>query len=235
VGVGGFDELLRALLAGLVCGFVVSVPVGPVNLTVINKALQRGFQRAFLVGLGAAMAETIYAMVLLAGHTTILDMPVVRDAMRAISVGVIALVGLRSLMFKEEKFEARDSATVEKVDERWHHPRAFMLGFILTISNLMLVVLWATLAALLFAREWVLPPMTSRAMCATGVFLGCVSWFLLLAYFVSRAHRRVKPRTLTISVRACGAVFLVFAALLAWRLVEPPATGHGVDFIRRAP
>ena len=231
---GEFDELLHAFLAGLVCGFVVSVPVGPVNLTVINKALQKGFLRAFLVGIGAALAETIYATVLLAGHTTILDKPVVRDAMRVISVAVIAAVGLRSLMFKEEKVAARDSATVERVDERWHHPRAFMLGFILTISNLMLVVLWATLASVLFAREWVLPPLHNRATCGTGVFLGCVSWFLLLAYFVSRAHRRVKPRTLTILVRACGTVFLVFAALLAWRLVQP-TRGHGVDFIRRAP
>jgi L-lysine exporter family protein LysE/ArgO len=234
--VGGFDELLRALLAGLVCGFVVSVPVGPVNLTVINKALQNGFQRAFLVGLGAALAETIYATVLLAGHTTILDKPVVRDAMRLISVAIIAAVGLRSLLFKEEKFEARDSAKAEKVDERWHHPRALMLGFILTISNLMLVVLWATLAAVLFAREWVLPPLISRSTCAGGVFLGCVSWFLLLAYFVSRAHRRVKPRTLTLLVRSCGVVFLVFAVLLGWRLANPAATtGRGVDFIRRAP
>jgi len=234
--VGQLDELLRALLAGLVCGFVVSVPVGPVNLTVINKALQKGFQRAFLVGLGAASAETIYAMVLLAGHTTILDIPVVRDTMRIIAVVVIAAVGLRSLLFKEETVEARDSARVEKVDERWHHPRAFMLGFILTISNLLLVVLWATLAALLFAREWVLPPVANRTTCSAGVFLGGVSWFLLLAYFVSRAHRRVKPRTLTMLVRGCGVVFLLFAALLAWRLALPPAaTGHGVDFIRPAP
>ena len=234
---GSFDELLRALLTGFVCGFVVSVPVGPVNLTVINKALQKGFQRAFLVGLGAAIAETVYATVLLAGHTTILELPAVRDAMRIISVVVIAGVGLRSLLFKEEKFEARDSATVVKVDERWHHPRAFMLGFILTISNLMLVVLWATLAALLFAREWVQPPLASRATCTAGVFLGCVSWFLLLAYFVSRAHRRVKPRTLTLLVRGCGVVFLIFAGLLAWRLAQPPVAParHGVDFIRRAP
>ena len=233
---GQFDELLRALLAGLVCGFVVSVPVGPVNLTVINRALQNGFQRAFLVGLGAATAETIYAAVLLAGHTTILELPAVRDALRVVAVVVIAGVGLRALLFKEEKFEARDSAKAEKVDERWHHPRAFMLGFILTISNLMLVVLWATLAALLFARDWVQPPLASRATCTTGVFLGCVSWFLLLAFFVSRAHRRVKPKTLTILVRGCGVVFLLFAALLAWRLMEPkPATVHGVDFIRRAP
>jgi L-lysine exporter family protein LysE/ArgO len=215
--VGYADELLRALVAGLVCGFVVSVPVGPVNLTVINQALRRGFLRAFLVGLGAIFAETTYATVLLAGHSSILDKPFVRDVLRVTSVAVIVVVGLRSLLFKPEKLQA-SAATAEKVDERWHHPRAFLLGFILTISNLLLVVLWATLAAVLFARDWVQPDWRSRALCSAGVFAGGTLWFFLLAFFVSRAHRRVKPRTLTFLVRACGVVFLLFAGLLAVKL-----------------
>ena len=51
--------LFESLVAGLVCGFVVAVPIGPVNLTVIKQALRRGFLPAFLVGLGAMSAETI--------------------------------------------------------------------------------------------------------------------------------------------------------------------------------
>lgn len=230
---GHLDELLQALLAGCVCGFVVSVPVGPVNLTVINKALQKGFLRAFLMGIGAATAETIYATISLAGHTTILDKPLVRDALHVVSVAVIIAVGIRSLLFKEEKVEARDAAVAEKIEERWHHPRAFMLGFVLTISNLVLVLLWATLTSLLFAREWVLPELPNRVACTVGVHLGCSVWFLLLAFSVSRAHRRVRPRTLTVLVRACGVVFLVFAALLAYRLVVPAVKARGVDLIRR--
>jgi threonine/homoserine/homoserine lactone efflux protein len=235
VGVGPFDDLFQALLAGFVCGFVVCIPVGPVNLTVIRYALRRGFLPAFLVGLGAASADTIYATTLLAGHTAILDIPIVRDAMRIVALVVIVVVGIRSLVFKEEKVEARDEAKAERVEERWHHPRAFLLGFILTISNLMLIVLWATLAAFLFARDWVQPDLSSRSMFSTGVLCGSAFWFLLLSFFVSRAHRRVAPRTLTILVRTCGVVFLLFAALLAYRLVVPATKPpHGVDLIRRA-
>jgi threonine/homoserine/homoserine lactone efflux protein len=233
--VGQLDNLLQALLAGCVVGFLVCIPIGPVNLTVIRYALRKGFLPAFLVGLGAACADTVYAMALLAGHTTILEMPVVRHVMRIVALVVIVGIGLRSLLFKEEKVEARDEARAERVEERWHHPQAFMLGFILTISNLMLIVLWATLAAFLFAREWVDPDLSSRTVCSAGVLCGSASWFLLLSFFVSRAHRRVAPRTLTVLVRACGVVFLLFAALLAYRLVVPATKpSHGVDLIRRA-
>ena len=90
----------------------------------------------------------------------------------------------------------------------------------MTISNLMLVVVWATVATLLFAHEWVMPTRASRILCAAGVLGGGSTWFLLLAFFVSRAHRRVKAETLTVLVRGCGVLFLGFAALLAYKLIH---------------
>jgi len=218
-------EFLQALTAGFACGFVVSIPVGPVNLSVINQALHRGFSRSFLIGLGAACAETIYATALLAGHSSVLDKPLVRDALRVVALVVIVVIAIRSLLLKPKPLEASE-ATAEKVDERWHHPRAFLLGFLLTISNLMLVVLWATLSAVLFAREWVQPAAADRAACSAGVLMGCSLWFFLLAWFVSRAHRRISPRTVLLLMRACGVVLLVFAALLAYKLFAPTPLPH---------
>ena len=212
-------DLLESLTAGLVCGFVVAVPIGPVNLTVIKQALRRGFLPAFLVGLGAMSAETIYATVLLAGHTSLLDKPAVRNPMRVLAVLVILAVGLRSLLLKEEKLEATE-AKADKLDERWHHPRAFLLGFLLTIFNLGLVVLWTALTAMLFDRDWVNSTLASRSACSTGVFVGGAVWFFLLTFFVSRAHRRVKPKTLTTLVHISGMVLIVFAGLLAIKLFK---------------
>ena len=232
--VGDFDELAKALVAGVVCGFVVSVPVGPVNLTVINNALRKGFLSAFLAGLGAILAETIYATLMLAGHSSILDKPGVALTMRIVGVVVITVMGIRSILSKPELIEARSAATAERVEERWHHPKAFLLGFLLTVSNLALVLMWAFLAGLLFDHDWVQPELPSRAMCLAGVFGGGVLWFVLLAFFVSRAHRRVSPQTLTLLARVCGVIFLIFAGLLAYRLFVPATKPHGVDLLRHA-
>jgi threonine/homoserine/homoserine lactone efflux protein len=232
--VGDFDDLAKALVAGIGCGFVVSIPVGPVNLTVINNALRKGFLSAFLAGVGAIVAETIYAALMLAGHSSLLDKPGVALTMRIVAVIVITGLGIRSVLAKPEQIEARSAAQAERVDERWHHPRAFLLGFLLTMSNIVLVLLWATLAAMLFVHDWVQPEWSSRAMCIGGVFVGGVLWFFLLAFFVSRAHRRVSPRALTMLVRVCGVVFLIFAVLLAYRLFVPATKPQGVDLLKRA-
>ena len=213
------EDLFQSILAGFIAGFVVAVPVGPVNLTVINQALRRGFGTAFLVGVGAMCAETVYASLMLWGHSSILDAPRIVRVMRIIAVVVIAAMGIRYLLFKSERMgDSADQA--RKLDERWHHPQSFFLGFALTISNLMLVVVWATVITLLFAHEWVVPTRASRMLCAMGVLTGGSTWFLLLAFFVSRAHRRVKDQTLTVLVRCCGVLFLGFAAWLAWKLFQ---------------
>jgi threonine/homoserine/homoserine lactone efflux protein len=211
------ENYLQPILAGFIAGFIVAVPVGPVNLTVINQALRRGFFAAFLIGVGAMCAETVYASLMLWGHASILNAPSVVRVMRFIAVVVIGAMGIRYLLFKSTKVGDSEVAA-QKLDERWHHPRSFFLGFALTISNLMLVVVWATVVTLLFAHEWVVPTRASRLLCALGVLGGGSMWFLLLAFFVSRAHRRVKDQTLTILVRCCGVLFLGFAGLLAWKL-----------------
>ena len=213
------ENLLQPLLAGFIAGFVVAVPVGPVNLTVINQALRRGFGTAFLVGIGAMCAETIYAGLMLWGHASILDAPRVVLGMRIIAVVVIGAMGIRYLFFKSTRVDDGE-ITVKKIDERWHHPQSFFLGFALTISNLMLVVVWATVVTLLFAHEWVVQTRLSRLLCALGVLSGGSAWFFLLAFFVSRAHRRVKDETLTVLVRCCGVLFLGFAGWLAWKLFQ---------------
>lgn len=229
---GHLDDFLLTILAGMVCGFVVSVPVGPVNLTVINQALRRGFASAFLTGVGAILAETVYAALMLAGHSRILDQPAVALTLRIVAVAVMALLGFRSLLVEAEQVEAASVAAAVRIDERWHHPKTFLLGFLLTISNVVLVLLWATLAAMLLANEWVQPAWSSRAACLGGVFAGGVLWFFLLAFLVSRAHRRISPRILARLARVCGVVFLLFAAGLAYRLVVP---ARGVDLPARVP
>ena len=48
------------MLTGFVAGLLLSMPVGPVNLTLINQSSRRGFLSGALVGLGASSMELIY-------------------------------------------------------------------------------------------------------------------------------------------------------------------------------
>lgn len=215
-------HLTVAWLAGLVSGFMVCLPIGPVNLTVINTALRKGFLPAFLVGCGAVCADLVYVALVLAGHATLPRDPRLLTALRIVAALIVAALGLRNLLWRTEKFEASSEAVAERVEARWHHPRSFLLGFLLPMTNLGLLLVWATLLTALDAHGWVdMQRAASRWLCAIGIGTGAGLWFLLIAWLVSRAHRRITPAALTWLARICGVAFLGFAALLLINLMAP--------------
>ena len=44
--------ILLAVLTGFLSGLGLSIPVGPVNLTIMNEGARRGFKWAALIGIG---------------------------------------------------------------------------------------------------------------------------------------------------------------------------------------
>src|SRR5205807_5049345 len=64
------SPILLAGLTGFVSGLLLSVPVGPINLTIINEGARRGFYWAALIGLGATVMEVIYCFVAFTGFAS---------------------------------------------------------------------------------------------------------------------------------------------------------------------
>jgi len=52
---------VRALLSGIVAGYGIAIPVGPITLLIVDTAMRRGFRPAFPAALGAASADLLYA------------------------------------------------------------------------------------------------------------------------------------------------------------------------------
>jgi threonine/homoserine/homoserine lactone efflux protein len=76
-------SILLAGLAGFFCALVFSsVPVGPINLTILNEGARRGFTWALLIGLGAAVMEVVYCSIAFTGFSTFLDHTAVRATLQ---------------------------------------------------------------------------------------------------------------------------------------------------------
>ena len=61
------------LINGLVAGFIIAAPVGPVGMLCIRKALVDGHGAAFVAGLGAACADTLFGAIAALGISAVLD------------------------------------------------------------------------------------------------------------------------------------------------------------------
>src|SRR6266446_2645116 len=58
-------------LKGLVIGFAIAAPVGPIGLLCIQRSLHNGFKIGLMTGLGAALADGTYGLIAGFGLTAV--------------------------------------------------------------------------------------------------------------------------------------------------------------------
>src|SRR5258708_27678438 len=90
--------ILVSGLTGLAFGFLLSVPVGPINLTIINEGARRGFRWAFLIGLGAVVMEVIYCALAFTGFASFFTRGYVKAAMELFSFVFMVFLGVKFLL-----------------------------------------------------------------------------------------------------------------------------------------
>ena len=66
-------EPLLFFLKGIAAGFVVAIPVGPVAMLCIRRTLATNMKSGYATGLGAAVADTLYAIIAAYGISFIAD------------------------------------------------------------------------------------------------------------------------------------------------------------------
>ncbi|MFI5336076.1 MAG: LysE family transporter, partial [Opitutales bacterium] len=60
-------------LQGLLIGFAIAVPVGPIGFLCLRRTLVYGRRTGFVSGLGAASADALYGLVAALGLTAVSD------------------------------------------------------------------------------------------------------------------------------------------------------------------
>jgi len=210
-------EYLVAAVTGFVSGFLVSIPVGPINISIVNEGARRGFGWAFLIGLGATIMEVIYCAIAFAGFTHLFDSRVVKATMELVSFLLMFFLGVKYLLAHSLPATTR---SVESIEHRLHPHTAFWTGFVRCLGNPGVLLFWITISATFISHDWMDDTWQSKGVCLLGVTLGCFSWFTLLSFLVSRGHGRFSTNTLVRMSQFSGASLLIVSLVMGGRLVK---------------
>jgi len=218
--------LVLAGLTGFLSGLLLSIPVGPVNLTIINEGARRGFRWAALIGLGATAMEVLYCAVAFTGFASFFSQGYIKAAMELFSFVFMLYLAVKFLLAKSVTATTKISAVTSRIEaslEEKLHPRsAFMTGFARVMGNPGVLLFWIILAANFISREWVEPNGPGKIACIAGVAGGVGLWFVGLSWAVSLGHRKIGEETLLRIEHGSGGVLLVLALVhggtLVWQL-----------------
>lgn len=196
-----FHPNMLAAAAGFICALMFAcIPVGPINLTILNEGAQRGFAWAFFIGLGATVMDAIYCAISFTGISQFLDHGFMKAFMQVMSFVFLLFLGGKFLMAKTVKVLPRLDSASEKLEARIEQNirphSAFVTGFIRVMANLGVLVAWVLVSANLITHNLVADTPQARGACVAGVFSGTILWFLILSFGVSRGHGKFGEKTL---------------------------------------
>jgi threonine/homoserine/homoserine lactone efflux protein len=212
-----FPSIVMAGLKGLVSGILISIPVGPINITIINEGATRGFRWAVLIGLGASLMDVIYCGIAFAGFSGLFTSHLWRAAIELLSFLAMLYLGAKYLRVTELP---ATTPSVERVEHRLHPHTAFMTGFVRVLGNPAVLLFWITLSATFISHEWIDDTRASKVACVAGMSAGALAWFVFLSFVVSLGQGRFSKKTLLRMSHVSGACLLLTAFFIGIRLVK---------------
>ena len=224
--------MVTALLVGLVVGFLLAIPPGPIALACLQKALAGQAREGVALVLGASAMDIVYAL-LAAGASSalvgalwglVLHHAWALLALQGGCIVVLVVLGLRSCRSTTPADTAR--ARQEARGRLRDDASPYLRGGLIALTNLASPTFLPSLIfamSLLHVRGWVGDAVGEHVMYALGFGGGGALWFLLLLRTLTHLRAQVSPTVMPILERVAGGVFLLFAGLLTYHLVTTTA------------
>ncbi len=193
------------LLKGLVIGFSIAAPVGPIGVLCIQRTLNSGRVSGLISGLGAATADAIYGSIAGFGLTFISNFLVSHQVPLRLAGGAfLCYLGTTTFFSKASDPTGR----TREID----FLGAYASTFVLTLTNPLTLISFAAVFAGLGLGA---SPGNygSAAFLVSGVFLGSVSWWFLLSGGIGLFRAKFSFAGLTWVNRLSGVMVLLFGVI----------------------
>ena len=197
-------------LKGLIIGFSIAAPVGPIGVLCIRRSLEQGTLAGLTAGLGAATADAVYGCIAGFGLTAVSGFLVRQQFWLALVGGVfLCYLGVRTFLSRP----AEQAATLGTGSLA----ATYGTTFLLTLSNPATILSFVAVFAgfgLGQAADY-----AAAVVLVLGVFTGSALWWMILSGGVGLIRNRVNVQWMKAINRLSGCILLAFGLYALSRLV----------------
>jgi threonine/homoserine/homoserine lactone efflux protein len=209
------------ILVGLALGiFSAIVPLGPVTVLVLRRALAGDAPGALRLGLGRAPVEAFYCGLATFGIVALLDrFPGARASVELLGTVVFLAVGVWLLMQRSTPTPTSTEAptAAELRARRWGDWSCFIISML----NPTLLLSWSAIVGVAVSMGGIEPTLLDKLAFPLALGLGIVIGYAILVAVLRRYGERVEHAWVQRAIQAMGGVFVGLslwngAALLGW-------------------
>ncbi len=200
-------------LKGLLVGILVSAPMGPIGVLCVQKTVNKGKLLGFISGLGAATADTLYAMMAAFGVTYITNfLSDNQIAFQVVGIIVLLFLGFRMIFsnpIKQYRYYRTSSRKRNAIKD-------YISVFFLTISNPLTIIFFGaayTMLGLFSDGE----SQNNNLLLVVGIFIGASLWWFMLTSVVNIFRKKFRLRNIFMLNRVSGIVIICLSVIAIFR------------------
>lgn len=202
------EQILYILPRGIGIGALISAPMGPIGMLVIQRTLSKGRWPAFFTGIGAALSDLAYC--LLTGFCLSFITGFIDSHQFAIQVvGSIVLAVFGIYLFRKNPTRALKTAGTVNAPSYWSD---VVTGFLLTFSNPLILFFIIGL----FAQFTLIQPeygVHHYIVAYVSIFAGALLWWYGITALVAHLGKRINVRSLKLINRIIGILLAAMAVV----------------------
>jgi threonine/homoserine/homoserine lactone efflux protein len=189
-------------LKGLLIGFAIAAPVGPIGALCIRRTLIYGRLSGLVSGLGAACADSVFGIIAAFGLTFISDFLFSIQFWLRLLGGIFLLyLGWRTFFAKPPEIKGQVQTTGYLKD--------FISTFFLTLSNPMTILgFTAIFSAIGLVRDR--SDYFFAGILVLGVFIGSACWWLILSEGITFFRKKMSEKMLKLINKLAGLIIFSF-------------------------
>lgn len=207
-----FIIILKAIIYGLLLGFIISIPLGPSGIESVKRTISKGYKEGFTVALGALSADLTYLLIINCGLSNILSKNHVTESLFWIISGIIlSIIGYISIVNEDSNLFNFMTSKNGKIISL-----PFLTGYVITLSNPMTPSLWLTLSGTVI-RAWYYVNKICYYIFIFSIICGMICWFALLDYLalkgigiLNQSTTKKTSKILKFSIVFIGICFIIY-------------------------
>ncbi len=197
--------ILSIIIGCMSVGIILSAPMGPIGILVVQRTMEKGRMSGLYTGVGAAASDMFYCLLAGLGLSFVTDFITNHQDLFQIGGSIILIIFAIYLMLRKTVSNVKHD---EEVKVNYTHDA--VTGFALTMSNPLIIFLIFPL----FARFGFPSSEFEFYHYIIGyVFIGvgALLWWMVITYLVDKFRSKFSINTMSIINKVMGGIILLLA------------------------
>jgi L-lysine exporter family protein LysE/ArgO len=184
-------------------GISLAAPIGPVNAAQMDRGIKYGFWQAWMVGLGATVADGIYMFLVYMGLVSYIDTAFMKTFLWLFGCFVLLYTGI-------ETFKNASKETSGEKDYTVHIGKSFFAGFLMSLTNPLTILFWLGIYGSILAETAAKYSLESLMLYSGAIFAGILLWDFTMALVSSSFRKLLADRILNAISKISGLSLMGF-------------------------